>query len=1296
MFIGMNITIPKRKRALLLHYAGPDVDEIFDTLPNTGEDNDYDTAVAKLHEYFSPQVNTTYEVYNFRQAKQKEGELLDSYHTRLRQLAKTCEFNDIDKEIKEHIILTCTSSSLRRRALRENPTLEALLKLGRALELSAKQAKDVEDTGNDSVNKINTKEDDRQSRRRNPTDDSSQSRRKRSQSRNRHYGDKQGKSSRKCGNCGGYAPHKNPSPARGKTCNACGKIGHFAHVCRSKPRTVASVETDEISDEEYEYVYTVNHQENRKPPICQLQINGKSVEMMIDSGASVNLLDEITFARIKSHDNESLRPTHTKIYSYGSETHLPLLGTLNATVKSSYASTSAQLLVVKGENGNLLSYHTAQKLGLIAVSVNTATIADSDKNTPESLKEEFKSLFGGIGKVQNKEVKLHIDPDVTPRQQPHRRIPFHIREDVEKELERLERLDIIEKVEWATPWVSPIVIVPKKSGEVRICVDMRGPNKAIKREKHLMPTIDDLIADLNGATHFSTLDLSSGYHQLELAPESRYVTTFSTHVGLRRYKRLPFGVNAASEIFQEAIRELLSGLPGCKNISDDIIVFGKGQEEHSKNLRGVLQRLKENNLRLNKDKCEFSKTEIKFYGHIFSSSGLKPDPRKVEAIHKARPPQNHSEVKSLLGMAQYVSRFIPNYATITAPLRLLTRQDTLWKWEQEEQRALNELKEALVGDQVMSYFDPRKKTEIIDASPFGLGGLLIQEGKVLGYASRALSDVESRYSQTEREMLAVVWGVEHFHLYVYGAQFSVITDHKPLIGIFKNQKQTSLRIDQWKLRLMPYDCQLIYRPGRDAENPADFMSRHPSSIAPEEPNLAEVYVNYVSINAVPKAMTLEEIKQETKHDVEMQAVIKAVETDQWSAPEVQNYKKLKEELSVFNGLVLRRNRIVIPSNLRSKAVDLAHGGHQGIVKTKQLIRDKVWFPGIDKLAEEKVKNCLSCQAASTKSPPREPLRMTPLPSAPWKEVAVDFAGPFPSGDYIMVVTDEFSRFPEVEILTSTSAKAVIPKLDAIFARQGKPDVLKSDNGPPFNGHEFENFSEYLGFKHRRITPYWPRANGEAERLVQTLEKSIRIAHLEGKNWKQELYKFLRQYRATPHSTTNVSPCEALNNRKLKTTIPELPVTQYKQPKCTPQEPPANIAQRDAMQKQKMKIYADLKAHAQEREIKPGEVVLMRQPKHNKLSTPYNPKPFVVEEKKGTMVTASNGSQTVTRNSSHFKVIPKHFAQSQETDVKKDDEKTPGTKQNPSDTKEESLPRRSSRPVKPPIRFSDYVQVIYRK
>ena len=305
-----------------------------------------------------------------------------------------------------------------------------------------------------------------------------------------------------------------------------------------------------------------------------------------------------------------------------------------------------------------------------------------------------------------------------------------------------------------------------------------------------------------------------------------------------------------------------------------------------------------------------------------------------------------------------------------------------------------------------------------------------------------------RSSRTEPEMLAVVWPAEHFHLYVYGAQISIITDHKPLIGIFSNRKQAPARFERWKLRLMPYDCKLIYRPGKDAENPADFLSRHPCPLHSELQNLAEDYVNYVCTTAVPKGMTLEDIQQTTEVDAEMQTLIKAIETDRWTSPEVQDYKRLKDEFSVYNGVVLRMNRVLIPPTLRSRAVELAHLGHQGIVKTKQLIR--VWFPGIDKLTEEK-KNCLSCQAATAKSPPPEPLWRTTLPSAPWKEVAADFAGPFLSGNYIMVVVDEFSRFPRVELLTSTSAKAVVPKLDAVFSRQGVPDILKSDNGPPLMG-----------------------------------------------------------------------------------------------------------------------------------------------------------------------------------------------------------------------------------------------------
>ena len=219
------------------------------------------------------------------------------------------------------------------------------------------------------------------------------------------------------------------------------------------------------------------------------------------------------------------------IYFYGSSVPLSVLGTFVTTIETPDVSTVTKLHVVKGNFGNILSYATAKQLNLLQVSINEVSAS-------RCLQQEYKYLFGGIGKVKGQLIKLHIDPQVKPKQQPHRIIPFHVRKDVEKELEWLERLDIIEKVNGPPPWVSPIVVVPKYSGEVRICVDMRKANRAVKREKHLMPTTDDLIADLNGATVFSKLDLSSGNDQFELSPESRNITTFSIHVGFRRYKHL--------------------------------------------------------------------------------------------------------------------------------------------------------------------------------------------------------------------------------------------------------------------------------------------------------------------------------------------------------------------------------------------------------------------------------------------------------------------------------------------------------------------------------------------------------------------------------------------------------------------------------------------------------------------------------------------------------------------------------------------------------------------------------------
>ena len=358
-------------------------------------------------------------------------------------------------------------------------------------------------------------------------------------------------------------------------------------------------------------------------------------------------------------------------------------------------------------------------------------------------KTKYPKLFEGIGKYKGATIKLHINESIRPVAERHRRTPFHLRNKVERELNKPLEQEIIERIEdTPTPWVSPIVTPPKNnSDEIRLCVDMRNANTAITREKHLLPTIDELIHDLSGSTVYSKLDLRFGYHQLELDPSSRYITTFSTHAGLFRYKRLNFGISSASEIFQEVIRNVISG------ILDDIIIYGKSKVEHDRALGNTFKRLLENGLTLNLEKCEFNKDKVVFFGVTFSKEGISPDPKKVTALKDMSPPINVAEPRSLLGMTNYSSRFIQRYATICEPLRRLTRQNTEWNCGTEQEAAFEKLKQELSSETVMTYFNPKLDINIyVDASPVGLGAIMSQESRTMAFASRSLSDTETRYS----------------------------------------------------------------------------------------------------------------------------------------------------------------------------------------------------------------------------------------------------------------------------------------------------------------------------------------------------------------------------------------------------------------------------------------------------------------------------------------------------------------------------------------------------------------------
>ena len=1040
------------------------------------------------------------------------------------------------------------------------------------------------------------------------------------------------------------------------------------------------------------HVFGLNCKPNSDKPKCKMSpkatitIEGVQVKMGVDSCASATIIDEHSYKKMGLRVH--LKSDATKIFPYGQDQPLRVIGSFWGKVAYKSRQTQAPIFVVEGNYGCILDYSTSRDLGLIKLFIDEDSCSEkvdqltadckpslrvNDSDT-KAIVNEFADRFQGLGKMKNYKVRLHIDHKVKPKALPHRRIPFHTRKKVEQEIKKLLDMDIIERVYGPTPWVSPLVTCTKPNGDLRICVDMRHPNEAIIRERHPMPTVDDIIHDLNGAQYFSKLDLCKGYHQLELEAESRYITTFSTHLGLFRYKRLNFGTNSAAEQFQEAIRSLIRDIQGTINLSDDILVYAKTKEEHDKILRRVLQKLRDNNITLNPDKCEFNKSTLKYYGYIFSAKGMTIDPDKVSAIVNAPAPINPEGVRSFLGMVQYCTKFMPNLASISKPLRDLTVKNVKWSWGSEESAAFNKIKETISNTRTLAYFDPEAETHLyVDAGPHGLGAILAQKTKQeyavpVAYASRALNTTEQRYSQLEKEMLSIIWGCEHFKLYIYGAPVKIFSDHKPLVQILNNPNaQPSARIERWHLQMQRYDYTIQHIPG--LTNPADYLSRHLSKTATENSKhqeMANKFVNMLVNDALPKAITMQELITEVNADSLLTKVKEALQTNNWTE-EIKStvYYAIRTELTTDQdqGILLKGHRIVIPEKLENRTIQLGHVGHQGETKTKTLLREKVWFPKMDIKVTEYIKSCVACQAStSPNKSTKTPLEMSPLPPGPWLHVSIDFLGPIMQSKYVLVLIDEYSRYPVVSVVKSTMGDVVIPRLKEIFAMFGTPSIIKTDNGPPFSSEKFREFSIQIGSKHRRITPYWPNANAEAERFMKPLMKAIRTAYITNVPWEQALSGFLQNYRSTPHPSTGKPPAELMFGRNLKTGLPQL----------TPKLEDIQVRRHDNTAKAKMKFHADKNMHKNRPMFQEGDKVLVSQVKRNKMMTPYNPKPYRVVRTRGTMVTAACNGHQITRNQSHFKLLERNKSQINASKQPVQENKTPPSERRRRETFDEPV------------------------
>ncbi|XP_055615582.1 uncharacterized protein K02A2.6-like [Toxorhynchites rutilus septentrionalis] len=1045
-----------------------------------------------------------------------------------------------------------------------------------------------------------------------------------------------------CYNCG-RADHLAASklcPARGKQCRNCQIYGHFERLCRKQKQHTAPVQgSDQVravedekqipnvgnnakEEDEQDKVYYAFYSGNESN-VLTCGIGGVDVDMLIDSGADANLISNVAWSKLKEERVKLISSTKgsTRILkAYGNNDPLKILGTFVAEIEVGEKKMQAEFLVVEGGQRCLLGDTTAKSLGILKVGLNINQVDDAP--LPFSTIKDVKAF-------------IHMDPNMVPVFQPVRRLPLPLEAAVNKKLDELLRHDIIEPKIGPTTWVSPLVVVGKANGEVRLCVDLRRVNEAVLREHHPMPVVDDHIARLGKGTIWSKLDIKEAFLQIELDDESKDVTTFITGRGLFRFKRMPFGLVTAPELFQKAMDEILAGCEGVAWYLDDVIIEGKDMEEHDARLSEVMFRLKSRNVALNWEKCQFRVTELDFLGHRISSKGIRPSATKMRALLSFREPQNEQELRSFLGLANYMNKFIPNLATIDQPLRKLLAKDVKFEWSKEQGDSFNEIKSALSNVQNLGFYRLEDRTAVIvDASPYGLGALLVQfnrhnEHRVVSFASKSLTETERRYCQTEKEALAIVWAVERFQFYLLGRSFDIMTDCKALAFLFAIRSKPCARIERWVLRLQTFDYRVIHIAGK--ENVADSFSR----LAVQTPRPfdvnEEIMVQEVTMSALSStALTWKEIQDASVSDPEIKSVLDSLLKDPDNLP--IEYRVVTNELCQFEDVLLRGDRIVVPRSLRNRVLSAAHDGHPGITMMKNHLRSNVWWPKMDADVENYVKGCRGCTLVAAPDPP-ETMSRSQLPSYPWHTLAVDFLGPLPDGQSLFVVIDYYSRFIEVCEMESTTANDVIRELAIMCGRFGIPSFIRADNAPQFSAEctELKEFCESTGFKIVNTIPYWPQSNGEVERQNRSILKRLRIAQELGLDWRKELRDYILTYHSTKHPSTGKPPGELMFGRRIKSKVPSIMIFNED----------GAVRKRDAVVKQKGKDYGDGKRKAKSSKIKEGDTVLAKRMRmSNKLDTNFSNEEYIVQSKVGsdTIIKSTSSGKEYRRNSAHLKKV----------------------------------------------------------
>lgn len=813
----------------------------------------------------------------------------------------------------------------------------------------------------------------------------------------------------------------------------------------------------------------------------------------------------------------------------------------------------------------------------------TSEEIETGKQFITSFQDIFSSCDTDVGHATTVQHKIELDND-KPFTQRYRRIPPSMFEEVRSHLHQLLRAGIITKSH--SPWSSNVVLVKKKNGSLRICVDYRQLNNRTKKDAYSLPRIEEILDCLAGNKYFSTIDMKSGYHQVEIFEQHKERTAFTVGpLGFYEYTRMPFGLTNAPATYQRLMQDTLGDLhlQVCCIFIDDVIIFSRTYEEHLERLNLVFQRIREANLKLSPNKCYFFKDKVKYCGHVVSEAGVETDPEKVTKVSQWPIPTSPEDVRRFIGFVGYYRRFIRNFSQIARPLTKLMPSPTKkngrrkpkvqeqWEWKEEQETAFNRLKELVTTAPVLAYPDYTKPFELhTDASSLGLGAVLYQmingETRVIQFGSRGLTKSEENYPAHKLEFLALKWAiVDKFHDYLYGHQFKVMTDNNPLTYVLTTAKLDATG-HRWLAALAAYEFEILYRPGKSNAD-ADAMSRLPIGIDKDSVkaicnSIQPLLVDTVAIT--PEAVDIAGIDMHTdvskdidwelaqSSDPELQLWIKLVKSGQRpkkgqvpSSPIQRQYEHLKLINNVLHRKIIidgeERYQLVLPTKHVPVVLGLLHDdmGHPGRDRTVSLVRDRFYWPGMTKDIENWVQHCERClkRKKTSDTAPLVNIQST----YPLELICIDYLSLEPSkGGHqdILVVTDHFTRYAQAYPTKNQTARTTAETLlNSFIANYGFPSCIHSDQGPAFESKLIKELCKLTGIKKSRTTPYHPMGNGMTERFNRTLLGMLGTLDPDKKtDWKAHVSSLVHAYNCTRHEATGQSPHFLMFGRE-----PKLPV-----------------------------------------------------------------------------------------------------------------------------------------------------------